>query len=315
MFSILFEMKTLPNFLMSIPVPNNIIFPFYHLVADATPPHISALYKARTPDQFRKDIEKLLRNFSPITLKTIHQHQKKGTPPQKRSFYLTFDDGLKECYTTIAPILREYSLEACFFVNPNFVDNKDMMFRYKQSLIVENMKKQQKQSVEGFSRNEITQPNLNDAKRLDEIANQLDFSFSQYLEDHQPYMTSSQIQELQNEGHIIGAHSMTHPFYENLTLATQLKETKQSIDWVQKYFPSHLKTFAFPFTDFGVSRSFFESMENSMDVCFTTAGVKKDLYPWVFNRFSMEKHSLENALTKYTLKSFFHFRNINRHYD
>ena len=34
----------------------------------------------------------------------------------------TFDDGFDDCFYSLAPILEEYNVNACFFVNPGFVD-------------------------------------------------------------------------------------------------------------------------------------------------------------------------------------------------
>ncbi|WP_277679717.1 polysaccharide deacetylase family protein [Gracilibacillus dipsosauri] len=36
---------------------------------------------------------------------------------------LSFDDGFKECYSTIAPILDEYGCKAAFFINANYVSS------------------------------------------------------------------------------------------------------------------------------------------------------------------------------------------------
>jgi len=37
----------------------------------------------------------------------------------------TFDDGFLDCYQGLAPALHRYGVNACFFVNPGFVDGSD----------------------------------------------------------------------------------------------------------------------------------------------------------------------------------------------
>lgn len=37
----------------------------------------------------------------------------------------TFDDGFDDCYFSLAPILEKYNVNACFFINPGFVDGDD----------------------------------------------------------------------------------------------------------------------------------------------------------------------------------------------
>jgi hypothetical protein len=53
---------------------------------------------------------------------------------KKPLLHLSFDDGLSACYDTIAPILLRKGVPATFFLNPAFIDNKALMFRYKISL-------------------------------------------------------------------------------------------------------------------------------------------------------------------------------------
>ena len=38
----------------------------------------------------------------------------------------TFDDGLADCHSVIAPVLQEFGVNACFFVNPGFVSGDDL---------------------------------------------------------------------------------------------------------------------------------------------------------------------------------------------
>lgn len=49
---------------------------------------------------------------------------------------MSFDDGLKECAETIAPLLLKKGIPATFFVNPGFVDNQRLFHKYKASLIL-----------------------------------------------------------------------------------------------------------------------------------------------------------------------------------
>ncbi|MDY6994005.1 MAG: polysaccharide deacetylase family protein [Pseudomonadota bacterium] len=42
----------------------------------------------------------------------------------------SFDDGFEECYTDIYPALMSYGVNACFFINSNFIEGDD---QYKQN--------------------------------------------------------------------------------------------------------------------------------------------------------------------------------------
>lgn len=50
---------------------------------------------------------------------------------------LTFDDGLREHRTCVAPLLQKYELPAVFFITTGFLDNKCLFYRHKASLCIE----------------------------------------------------------------------------------------------------------------------------------------------------------------------------------
>ena len=53
---------------------------------------------------------------------------------------LTFDDGHLEMFEVVAPILSKRGISATFFLNTGFLDNKDMFFRHKASLLIGHLK-------------------------------------------------------------------------------------------------------------------------------------------------------------------------------
>jgi len=41
---------------------------------------------------------------------------------EKPRLAFSFDDGFQECYDVLAPVFEEFGVNACFFVNPGFID-------------------------------------------------------------------------------------------------------------------------------------------------------------------------------------------------
>ena len=70
-----------------------------------------------------------------------------------------------------------------------------------------------------------------------------------------------------------------------------MTEIKQSINWVVENINPAIKTFAFPFTDLGVSLNLLRKLksENICDLTFGTAGVKRDECKSHFQRFPAEQ--------------------------
>jgi peptidoglycan/xylan/chitin deacetylase (PgdA/CDA1 family) len=75
-------------------------------------------------------------------LKVLHKHadfiriedaidliEKKENTNQKLIAF-TFDDGFKECYTKVAPVLKQFNTNAAFFINPGFINGNQ---KYKEN--------------------------------------------------------------------------------------------------------------------------------------------------------------------------------------
>ena len=116
-----------------------LFLPFYHLVSDENPSHVRYLYPVRTVRQFRDDLDFFLKNYQPVPLEALWPLAENPAqqPSGRPAMHLSFDDGLRECHDVVMPILLEKGVPATFFLNPDIVDNRDLMFRYKASLLHE----------------------------------------------------------------------------------------------------------------------------------------------------------------------------------
>jgi peptidoglycan/xylan/chitin deacetylase (PgdA/CDA1 family) len=243
-----------------------ILLPFYHTVAEQPLPHIKHLYRMKTVTEFQKDLNFLLKNFDPIDAETLYHFHINKIVPEKTVFHLTFDDGLKEIYEIVAPILFQKGVSATFFVNSGFVDNKALFYRHQESL-----------EMECFRGKRDNCDNFLLPQQVDE-----------FLKNEKPYMTTAQIQELSRRGFTIGAHSVDHPYYDQISWDEQLRQTRESLDFVSSIVNQKLRLFAFPFTDFKVSKDFFEAIKPDIDLSFGTAGLKKDGTSFNLQRIAAE---------------------------
>ena len=235
---------------------------------------------------------------------------KSGKKSDKPFFFLSFDDGLRECYEVVYPILKEKRIQAAFFINPGFVDNIDLFYRFKVGLILEKIHKSQKNRVKEVGHflessfetverlaDKIKRLKYSDLEKIDQIAELLGIDFKEVLKTEKPYMSLSQINELSQNGYLIGSHSQSHPVFSHLEMREQINQLEQSMLYIERNFDSEILTFAFPFSDLGVSSSFFEYIENSSDVeiTFGTSGLKKDLSSGHVHRIPMDTKNYKNA--------------------
>lgn len=263
----------------------NLITPLYHTISDNDLPHIKHLYPVKSSASFIKDLDFLLKTYHPISLPEYMKLVINQEKPVKPSFLLTFDDGLSEFYSVIAPILEKKGIPAVCFLNSGFIDNKELFFRFKASLIIDKLEKTPSliKSVLTMEprkqwKKEVLSITYNSQSILDDIAQKIDLDFNDFLIKQKPYLSSEQITSLISRGFYFGGHSIDHPQYTFLDLEEQIRQTKLSVDFVADTFKLDYKVFAFPFTDYGVNHLFFDrlSQEKMIDLSFGCAGFKND---------------------------------------
>ncbi len=267
------------------------LLPFYHLISNEDVVHVKNLYRVKPVKEFEKELDFFLKYYEPVDFYEFISQGK----VKKNRFLLSFDDGLREFYDIVAPILKRKGIPAICFLNSGFIDNKDLFFRYKASILIENLKTsnfslaKDKELKNWFQVNKLAYDsrfqsllsvNYLNRNLLDELATLLDICFPDYLRQHRPYLETSQIEELIVQGFHFGAHSIDHPLYAGISEIEQFRQTKQSLDEITSLFRLDYRLFSFPFSDYGVSRRFFEKVFNPAgpvaDMTFGTAGLKKD---------------------------------------
>jgi peptidoglycan/xylan/chitin deacetylase (PgdA/CDA1 family) len=258
----------------------NFIAPFYHIVSDEDCPHVSHLYRYKNVREFERDIDYLARNYTPISSHDL-PNMLAGKYAGQKIMLLTFDDGLRQMYEVVAPILLRKGIPAVFFLNTDFIDNKALMFRYKASLAVE------KDPDRYFRAMIVSESNK---QFIEETKGEMEEGCKDFLKNYKPYMNIEQVRALIGQGFAIGSHSCSHPYYKNISLPQQLDETIVSMNILQKDFDLKERLFAFPFTDHGVSRLFFEKIftEGRIDFSFGGAGIKADIDARQIQRIPME---------------------------
>ena len=266
---------------------HHVILPFYHAVRDENPIHIKNLYEPRSVAAFEKDLDFLLAHYESISLEGLMATNRGEKELKGNYFHLTFDDGLRAFYDVVAPILKQKNIHATVFLNSDFIDNKQLFFRFKASILFEKLKDD---TLLNFS--------YKDDDKLDEIALKHGIDFDVYLKEQQPYLTTKQINELIDEGFTFGAHSKNHPLYKELGLEEQIIQTEESVAMVKSKFDLSYQVFSFPFTDDQVTMAFFDGLKNKIDLTFGCAGLKEDTAQNHFQRIAMETNKTGKQIIK-----------------
>ncbi len=308
-FKISFLYKFLPtHFLMKLARKKSIAI-FYHYIKKDTEDELTShLYKAKNITQFLEDIHYLKKHFRSISIEEFLQKKYK----KDYTFFLSFDDGLSNFYDVVAPILKQEKVQAINFLNSGFIDNKELFYRYKINFLIDfilrndidiNKKRALKDILalkEFHLKNvvvELTKMNIHQTKKIDKLLRIINFSEEEYLLNNTPYLTQNQILELKQDGFYIGAHSKTHPRYENISLKKQIEETLTSVQEITNRFDLKKQYFAFPFSDDGVTKHFFNEIKSKVTATFGTAGLKDECIDFHYQRIPMEYNSVYSAET------------------
>jgi len=271
--------------------------------------HVKHLYPIVSTKCFNDDLDFLQKNYPAVSYKYLLENIGRKSLRSEKGFFLTFDDGLRQFHDIVAPILIQCGIPATIFVNSDFVDNKDMFFRLKVSILIEEIKVTglsagQKSGITSlFNKKGLKYDSsadfqsINDTNKeiLDGIAQILDINFAQYLSTYQPYLTTKQIESLIQQGFTVGAHSVSHPYYQSLTEDMQVEQTLKCIQYLTKNFGIKERTFSFPYTDFEIKKTFFERIKNEVDLTFGTANMKLDEIHTNIQRIPMEIFDRKSA--------------------
>jgi hypothetical protein len=276
------------------------------MVSDYEVIHTKHLYPHKTIKQFTEDIDYLAKNCHPIRISDLLDHLKHRRTLPPKALLLTFDDGFREMHDIVAPILLQKGMSATFFLNSSFTDNRNFCFQHKASVLVENILQKTisaavRKRIETLllqhliKTGSITDGILTITYRqrdlVDQIATFLEIDFAAYLLQNKPYLSSMQIKKMINDGFTIGAHSIDHPIYANLSEDEQIRQTTESVKFVKEYFNLDYSVFAFPHSDTGVTNKYFTEINKAglVDISFGTAGMIEDCIPNNFQRLSLEK--------------------------
>jgi peptidoglycan/xylan/chitin deacetylase (PgdA/CDA1 family) len=282
-----------------------LIVPYYHMISDGPIPHVRHLYAHKSIREFERDLEFLLRHYAPINLPELMAVLQQGRALPKRSFLLTFDDGFREMHDIVAPLLYAKGVPAVFFVSTAFLDNQALCHQHAASVIADRLSEISSPALIAQMRSALAAAGAGDGNLakavvslpyrqrslVESIARMAGIDTRHYLQHERPYLTSEHIFKLIGMGFSIGAHSIDHPLYEDLTLEEQLRQTRESVRYVRKGYHLDYSAFAFPHHDRGVSLRFFEELYGSgeLDISFGTGGLISDDWPRNIQRLSFER--------------------------
>jgi peptidoglycan/xylan/chitin deacetylase (PgdA/CDA1 family) len=235
---------------------------YYHMVRENEAAHYFSK-KSISKNLFQQQILFFKTHFTIVSLKNAISMVENGDK-KKNLLVLSFDDGFKENFTNVLPILKKNNILATFFIISNCIDNRDLMWRNKL-LVINNAEENKLNLAISQTKEEFSLPNfkkrdnllswsLNSWKMTDKenivnfLWNQtMEYSVWDYLEENSPYLNADQINSINDQGHEIGSHSVSHPVFSKLNYFEFREEISSSSKVISELLNIKVNSFSYPF--------------------------------------------------------------------
>ena len=279
----------------------SLVCPVYHISRNDMPVWWNGRYAIKSPQQFERELDLLLELGSPISLDDLLNWQNGGATRPK-GWFLSFDDGYRELHDVIAPILRRKGVPATFFLCSSLVDNHRPFFEDVSGLIADRYSKVSQATKSavvkelqhfGLTLSQLLESRVPRWEALNVVAELLAIDVWQWLRNEQPYLTGQHVMSLLRDGFHIGAHSVDHPLFTEISLAEREAQLRVSMRTLTARFPGVSRVFAFPYGEFGMSGKELVDLQyaGEISMCFGTRGVVTDgLEPFLIQRMLCEGH-------------------------
>ncbi len=279
------------------------VLPFYHLVSNRPPDHVFRLFRVRGTAEFIRDLDQMLLHYTVTDLAGLIDYVREGGSSGKPVLHLSFDDGLRECHEVIMPLLLRKGVPATFFVNPAFIGNHDLFYRFKAAILLKHALKNRAEWNQWVAQGKVPRKDpysllklrFPGKDQLETLANRMDVDFGKYLRKKRPYLNPDELKDMAGKGFTIGSHGIDHRDYQEIGTEEQISQTREGMAGVSRIIPQKYRVFAFPFTDHRVSGNFFRILYSEEKTCpsltFGTAGLKKDQEPFHLQRIPMERYA------------------------
>lgn len=188
---------------------------------------------------------------------------------------LTFDDGLKDHYDHVYPLIKERGIKGFFFIPTSIFTHAVVLKVHKVHYLLSKYDSKKiykkildlidlhKIDLDDFSNSEIYKYSKHEdcEYRVKRLFNyQLNYPDSEIIlndlfEDHnisggifeKIYLNKKNIEEMKEDGHIIGSHTVNHKILSSLDYKGQKFEISRSFKTLSKFYSPDFKAISYPY--------------------------------------------------------------------
>jgi peptidoglycan/xylan/chitin deacetylase (PgdA/CDA1 family) len=211
---------------------------------------------------FEAQLKFLKKHLSIIPLESLVRKLANGSGSPRNDIALTFDDGLRNHYTIVYPILKQLDMPATFFVSPGLIDSGRWLWNQEARVRLRLLRKDERTAVcqeLGARRGNVESivawmKTLAPAARKSalEVIRGMTADFKPSAEDQEQYgmMTWDELSSMDPALVSIGSHTVSHPILTTLTPPELSYEVRESRGWLEERLQRPIKHFCYPNGDY-----------------------------------------------------------------
>ena len=242
-------------------VPTRAVILYYHSIVEdpRLTQHLLGISQSRAT--FDAHMEIVARRYSPVTVEDIAHFAKSGRQLPRRAVAVTFDDGFLDNYEIALPILSRYGIPASFYIMVDAVETGSLPWYCRIRFAFNSTKEPNWCNPETKRMHSLGSPEPRNAARLEawetaaRMTGAVQEEFVMRAEEElkiepvkrPPFMMNwDQVQAVRKAGHIIGAHTLSHPNVGQVTLAEARSEILGSKKKLEEKMGEEISHFSYP---------------------------------------------------------------------
>lgn len=198
----------------------------------------------------RSQFEYLRRHFSVVPLAHIIERLESGQRFEDPTVALTIDDGRRNCYEFMFPLLEEFKMPATFFVVSSFINRQDWVWTDKVLWLSEQPSRLSELSPAQLDSFFFRLNRLRPEARLaiiETVAAGMRVTIPHEPPSQYAPCSWNELRQMGDSGLVeIGSHSVTHPIFASVTDEESWQELTLSRAQIEKGIGRPVRFFCFP---------------------------------------------------------------------